>query len=101
MPTRAEGDTGFITTARQIDEVAVLEVENLTDRAWDVRLMDLVPYSEQTDLEISYVAEPAPSEVDVDGKRGILAWDFRIAAGETTSVTLSHTINWPEGQVLQ
>jgi uncharacterized protein (TIGR02231 family) len=101
MPTRAEGDTGIITTSRQIDEVAMLEVENLTDRAWDVRLMDLVPYSEQTDLEITYVAEPAPTEVDVDGQHGILAWDFPIAAGETKTVTLSHTIRWPEGQVLQ
>jgi uncharacterized protein (TIGR02231 family) len=101
MPTRAEGDTGIITTSRQIDEVATLEVENLTNRAWDVRLMDLVPYSEQTDLEITYVAEPAPTEVDVDGQHGILAWDFPIAAGETKSVTLSHTIRWPEGQVLQ
>lgn len=101
MPTRAEGDTGFITTARQIDEVATLEVENLTDRAWDVRLMDLVPYSEQDDLEITYVAEPEPSEVNVDGMRGVLAWDFPIAAGETKAVTLSHTIRWPEGQVLQ
>ncbi len=101
MPTRAEGDTGIITTSRQIEEVAVLEVENLTDRAWDVRLMDLVPYSEQTDLEITYVAEPAPTVVDVDGARGILAWDFPIAAGETKAVKLSHTISWPEGQVLQ
>jgi uncharacterized protein (TIGR02231 family) len=101
MPTRAEGDTGIITTSRQIDEVAVLEVENLTDRAWDVRLMDLVPYSEQVDLEITYVAEPAVTEADVDGKRGVLAWDFAIAAGEVKTVTLSHRINWPEGQVLQ
>ncbi len=101
MPTRAEGDTGIITTSRQIEEVAVLEVENLTDRAWDVRLMDLVPYSEQNDLEITYVAEPAPTVVDVDGARGILAWDFPIAAGETKAVKLSHTISWPEGQVLQ
>jgi uncharacterized protein (TIGR02231 family) len=101
MPRRAEGDTGFITTALQRQEVAVLEVENLTGRAWDVRLMDLVPYSEQDDLEITYVAEPAVTEVNVDGARGILAWDFEVAAGETKAVTLSHTISWPEGQVLQ
>jgi len=101
MPVRAEGDTGFITTARQIDEVAVLEVENLTGKAWNVRLMDLVPYTEQVDLEITYVAEPAVTEADVDGQRGVLAWDFAIAAGETKTVTLSHTIRWPEGQVLQ
>jgi uncharacterized protein (TIGR02231 family) len=101
MPRRAEGDTGIITTSREVNEVATLEVENLTDRTWDVRLMDLVPYSEQEDLEITYVAEPEPTEVNVDGQRGILAWDFAIAAGETKAVTLSHTISWPEGQVLQ
>jgi uncharacterized protein (TIGR02231 family) len=101
MPTRAEGDRGFISTSRQIEETAMLKVENLTEEAWPVRLIDLVPYSEQEDLEITYQADPAPTEIDVDGQRGILAWEFDLAPGETRAVTLSHTLRWPEGMVLQ
>ena len=101
MPKRAEGDRGIISTSTQIEEKAVLEVENLTGEAWPVRVLDLVPYSEQEELEISYRADPAVSEADVEGKRGVLAWDFDLGPGENTAITLTTVISWPEGKVLQ
>jgi uncharacterized protein (TIGR02231 family) len=101
MPERAEGDRGVFTASTQIAEKAVLEVENLTDEAWPVRVLDLVPYSEQEELEITYSAVPAVSEIDVDGKRGVLAWDFDLAPGETKAITLDSLLSWPEGKVLQ
>ena len=101
MPTRAEGDRGILTTSTQIEETAILKLENLTAEVWPVRLIDLVPDSEQEDLEITYTAEPAPTETDVKGQRGILAWEFDMAAGEKKEVTLTHVISWPEGQALQ
>ena len=66
-----------------------------------MRLVDGVPYSEQEELEISYTANPAPTEVDVKGQRGILAWEFELAAGEKKAVQLDHVISWPEGKELQ
>ena len=101
MPQRAEGDRGIISTSTQIEETAVLEVENLTGEAWPVRVLDMVPYSEQEELEISYSADPAVSEADVDGKTGVLAWDFDLGPGETKLITLDSVISWPEGKVLQ
>ncbi len=101
MPIRAEGERGLIVSSNASEEVAVLEVENLTDEAWDVRLMDLVPYSEQEDLEITWTADLPVTEENVDGQRGIMAWDFPLAAGETKAVTLTTTIAWPDGMVLQ
>lgn len=101
MPLRAEGDRGIISTSSQIEETATLEVENLTGEAWPVRLIDQVPYSEQEDLEITWSADPVPTEADVDGQRGILAWEFEIAPGETRIVKLTHLLSWPEGMVLQ
>ena len=101
MPLRAEGDRGILSGSTQVEEKAVLQVENLTDESWPVRLVDLVPYSEQEELEISYTADPAPSEVDVDGQRGVLAWEFELAAGEKKAVQLEHVISWPEGKELQ
>ena len=100
-PLRAEGDRGFISTLTQIEEQAVLEVENLTGEAWPVRVLDQVPYSEQEELEITYSADPAATEADVDGRRGVLAWDFDLAPGETRQIKLNSLISWPEGMVLQ
>lgn len=101
MPERAEGDRGILSSSTQLEEKAVLEVRNLTNEAWAVRLLDQVPYSEQEDLEISHESDPAPSETDVEGQRGILAWEFDLPAGETKEVSLTHTLRWPEGMELQ
>lgn len=101
MPLRAEGDRGILTSSSQIEESAVLKIENLTDESWPLRVIDQVPYSEQEDLEITFTADPAPTETDVDGQRGILAWEFDLPAGETKEITLNHLLSWPEGKVLQ
>ena len=101
MPRRAEGDTGILTNSSQIEETAILRLKNLSAEVWPIHLLDRVPYSEQEDLEISYTADPAPTQTDVKGQRGILAWEFDIAVGETKAVTLNHLIRWPEGQAVQ
>ena len=101
MPQRAEGDRGIISTSTQIEESAVLQIENLTDEVWPVRVLDQVPYSEQEELEISYVADPEVSETDVEGNRGVLAWDLDLGPGEKKAITLKSLMSWPEGMVLQ
>ncbi len=101
MPLKAEGDRGIFTTSTQIEEKAVLKVENLTDEAWPVHLLDQVPYSEQEDLQITFTAEPAPTAQDVEGQRGILAWDFDIGPKETKEIKLDSVMSWPQGKVLQ
>lgn len=100
IPARAEGDRGIFTKSNQIEETAILSVENLSDEAWDVRVMDAVPYSEQEDLIITYTADPSVTETDVDDQRGVLAWDVTIPAGATQAITLSTRESWPEGKEL-
>jgi uncharacterized protein (TIGR02231 family) len=101
MPLRATGERGLIIASNQQEETVTLQVENLTAEDWDVRLMDLVPFSEQEDLEISYTSDIPVSVENVDGQRGILAWDIPVAAGQKAAVTMTTTIRWPDGMQLQ
>jgi uncharacterized protein (TIGR02231 family) len=101
LPVRAEGETGILTTSNQIEETATLKIENKTTEAWDLRVLDQVPYSEQEDLQITYTADPEPTETRVEGVRGHLAWDLSLPPGETREIKLDHTISWPDGMVLQ
>lgn len=101
MPKRAGGETGVFTSSNQQTESAVITVENSGTEAWPVRILDQVPYSEQDDLEIEVTASPEATETDVEGQRGILAWEFDLAAGGKETITLEQTLTWPEGMVLQ
>ncbi len=101
MPVAAQGETGIFTTSNQRSETAVITVENTGDTAWPLRVLDQVPYTEQDDLEIEVTATPAPSETDVEGQRGILAWDFDLSAGGKQTITLEQSLSWPEGMELR
>ncbi len=101
MPVAAQGETGVFTTSNERSESAVITVENTGDEGWPVRLLDQVPYSEQDDLEVEVTASPAPTETDVDGQRGILAWEIDVPAGGKATITLEHKLSWPEGMVLR
>ncbi|UXX82645.1 DUF4139 domain-containing protein [Roseovarius pelagicus] len=98
---RQQGDRGVISRSNDLSEKVKIEVENLTQETWPVRLLDRVPYSEQEDLEIEWSAQPQPAETDVDGKRGVLAWTFDLAAGETHEIRLDSDLEWPDGMELR
>ncbi|MCZ4270471.1 mucoidy inhibitor MuiA family protein [Rhodobacteraceae bacterium G21628-S1] len=98
---QSEGGRGVISRSNQRDTVAEIEVENLTGQVWPLRVLDLVPFSEQEDLEITWSAKPTPSEENVDKQRGILAWDLEMQPGETRVITLITRLGWPEGKVLR
>nr|WP_255734592.1 DUF4139 domain-containing protein [Epibacterium sp. MM17-32] len=98
---QSEGGRGVISRSNQRDTVAEIEVENLTGQVWPVRVLDLVPFSEQEDLEITWSASPTPSEENVDKQRGILAWDLEMQPGSVRIITLNTRLDWPEGKVLR
>lgn len=98
---RNEGDRGVITKSNDLLEAVEIKVENLTQEDWSIRLLDRVPYSEQEDLEITWSAQPRPTEENIDGKRGILSWEFDLGAGDSKLISLEHELEWPEDKVLR
>ncbi len=98
---RSEGDRGLITRSNAEVQTVQVDIRNLTGDTWPVRLMDRVPYAEQESVQIDWSAQPAPSEVDVEKRRGILAWDMVLAPGDAQQVQIDSTITWPEGKLLR
>ncbi len=97
---RETGESGLLTTSNDREERYLLTVSNTTNRNWDIRLLDRVPYSEEEDLEIDFTARPVPTETNIDGKRGVLAWDFTLPAGGEQNVSFGYTLGWPEDKEL-
>jgi uncharacterized protein (TIGR02231 family) len=98
--TLAEGDRGIFTSSNTQDRQIAFGVENLSDRAEEVRLVYATPFAEQEDLEIEVTLAPAPDARDIDDRRGVHAWDLSVPAGETRLIEMGVTLEWPEGQVL-
>ncbi|WP_299553611.1 DUF4139 domain-containing protein [uncultured Tateyamaria sp.] len=98
---RNEGDRGIITRSNEETENVRIEVENLTDQAWDVALRDAVPFSEQEDLVIDWSAFPTPDSSAVDDQRGILEWQLSVPAGKTLGISINTRLTWPEDKVLR
>lgn len=98
---RNEGDRGILTKSNEQTETVEISVENLTGETWPLRLIDRVPVSEQEDLEITWSADPMPTERDVDDARGVMAWTFDLPSQETQTITVNTRMTWPEGKVLQ
>jgi uncharacterized protein (TIGR02231 family) len=101
MPLRSEGDRGLITSTTERAEAVVMKLENLGGQDWLVRVLASVPYSEQEELVVEWTADPAPSETDVKGQRGVLAWEIPLVGGQSQEIRLNHKLGWPEGKILQ
>ncbi len=101
IPQASEGDRGVLSKSNERRELARISVENLTEKAWPVRVIDRVPHAEQEDLQIAHTATPPETQADWDDKRGVLAWEFDLAPGAVQTITLETTMRWPAGQVLQ
>lgn len=52
-------------------------------------------------MRLILTADPAPTEENVEGQRGIPAWEFDLAPDETREVTLTHRLSWPAGMELR
>jgi uncharacterized protein (TIGR02231 family) len=98
---RNEGDRGIITRSNEEQETVRIDIENLTDRAWDVSVRDAVPFSEQEDLVITWDARPQPDITAVDDRRGLLEWQLALPSGASQTITLETNLRWPDGMVLR
>ncbi|MDF1619122.1 DUF4139 domain-containing protein [Pseudothioclava nitratireducens] len=100
-PETMAGDRGVISKSNARKEVVEITVENLTGRDWPVRILDRLPYSEQEDLEIETSIVPPASVRDLDDKRGVIAWEFDLPAGETKTLRTDSEITWPMDYILR
>jgi uncharacterized protein (TIGR02231 family) len=98
---KSDGERGVISRSNQREEAVEISAVNLTAETWPLRLLDRVPYSQQEELEIDWVAVPRPAHENVDKQRGILAWEFDLAPGEDRLIRLETTLSWPEGKQLR
>jgi len=95
-----EGEEGVFSRSDTQARSVEFSVENTSDTAEEVRLLYALPFAEQEELEVDLDLSLAPDERDVDGARGVAAWDLTLAPGASRTIRMDVEFSWPEGQVL-
>ncbi len=94
-----DGESGFITSSSEkIREVQTLVTSRL-DYPITLKLLDVVPTSENEDLLITMRANPKPVEKNRNGLRGVLEWQLDMQPATKHTVNFSYKMQWPKGQM--
>lgn len=70
-------------------------VKNNRSEAIEIDLLDQIPVSQDSDIEVSKMETSDAEENDLTGE---LKWHFNIAPGETKEVTLTYSIKYPKSK---
>ena len=93
-----EGDSGFITSKSEVNRSYRTTLTSSLSYDMPVKLLDVIPTSENEDLVIRMDASPRPTDENRDGKRGVLVWAFDLASGDTKTVNFGYQMKWLSGQ---
>lgn len=95
---RVTGEEGFISSSNLEMRAWDVSVKNLHTIAMPVRVIDRVPFTANKEIEITEAPGMTPPTTrDVDKKRGVLAWDFKLEPQADNTVKTGYKITWPEG----
>jgi uncharacterized protein (TIGR02231 family) len=89
------GESGLISTSRTDQRNYRITVKNLHERPIAFTVLDQVPASLNEEIKVELIGTTAPTRRDVDGKRGILAWDGTLEADEERVIEFGYRVSWP------
>jgi uncharacterized protein (TIGR02231 family) len=93
---RSEGATGIITTSKTDQREFKIAVRNGHDAAIRMAIEDQLPVSETDDVKVEMLpGSTAPTERDVRGRRGVVAWNFELGPGEARDIRFGWRVRWP------
>ena len=94
------GETGLISTSRTDVRLFKITVKNLHERAMPVTVLDQMPVSNNADIKVVAIGGTTPSAVDVNDKRGVVAWDLKIDADEEEVIDFGYRVVWPSAKTI-
>lgn len=99
---RVKGETGLITTSNSDVRRYKITVNNGHDRAVALTVFDHMPYSEKENITVTLLATSAkPSRQNVEDKRGVLAWEKKLAGNSGATIEFGYQIIWPKDKKIR
>lgn len=89
------GESGLISSSRNDRRAYKISVKNLHERAINLTVLDQIPVSKQQGITVELTGASKPTQNDVEGKRGVVAWESPIGADEERVIEFGYKVVWP------
>lgn len=99
--SRTTGTQGFLSSTGTDERRYAIEVINNHSIPVEITIFDRIPYSENEQITVRRLqSATAPTEENVDDKRGVLRWTYTYAAGGTRTINNDYIVSWPSNQTV-
>jgi uncharacterized protein (TIGR02231 family) len=89
------GETGLISSSRTENRNFRISIKNLHERPISFVAIDQLPVSLNQDIKVELTGKTVPTKRDAEDKRGLLAWEDKIAPDEERVIEFGYRITWP------
>lgn len=90
-----KGETGLISSSRTDSRNYRITVKNMHERAIQLKVLDQMPVSRNQEIKVEYTGRTAPTEQNVEDKRGVVAWDTKLEPDQEQVIEFGYRMTWP------
>ncbi len=94
---RRTGEEGILTSSNVEERAWDITVKNLHDFTMPVSVVDRIPFATSDDVTVAdVIGMTAPTERNLDKRRGVVAWRFDIESKGEKSLKTGYKVTWPK-----
>jgi uncharacterized protein (TIGR02231 family) len=98
---RQTGQRGLLTRIQFVEVEYLATVVNNHTRPIEITIVDRVPYADDERITVEVLPQSTePTETDIDGRRGVVAWSYDYEPGEERGITNAYLMSWPADLVV-
>jgi uncharacterized protein (TIGR02231 family) len=94
------GETGLISSARTDSRNYRITIKNMHERAVELVVHDHIPVSQNDDIKVELIGPVHPTKKDIDGKRGVLAFESKLEPEEERLIEFGYRVTWPGSRAI-
>lgn len=93
-------ETGLISSSKTETRSFRLTIKSLHERPISFVIQDQIPVSNNNEIKVDLIAKPQPTRRDVDDRRGVMAWEDRLAPDEEKAIEFGWRVSWPAAKTI-
>ncbi|MGI9425374.1 MAG: mucoidy inhibitor MuiA family protein [Hyphomicrobiaceae bacterium] len=89
------GETGIISSSSTDQRKFKISVKNLRERPIAYAILDQRPESLNEEIKVELVGTTKPTKTNVKDRRGIVAWEGKLAPDKEQIIDFGYVVSWP------